>query len=61
MLHGARGDAWGMGGVAVPVARQGAVVLVIDAPFARRDKSRPLSFTARDSIDQVQLIIDLQR
>jgi dienelactone hydrolase len=61
MLHGAPGDAWGMGGVAVPVARQGAIVLVIDAPFARRDKNQPLSFTARDSIDQVQLIIDLQR
>ena len=61
MLHGAPGDAWGMGGVAVPVARRGAIVLVIDAPFARRNKNEPLSFTPRDSVDQVQLIIDLQR
>lgn len=61
MLHGAPGDAWGMGGVAVPVARQGAIVLVLDAPFARRDKDDPLSFTPRDSVDQVQLIVDLQR
>ncbi|HJU69663.1 MAG TPA: acetylxylan esterase [Gemmatimonadaceae bacterium] len=61
MLHGAPGDAWGMGGIAVPVARQGAIVLVLDAPFARRDKNNPLSFTPRDSIDQVQLLVDLQR
>ena len=61
MLHGAPGDAWGMGGVAIPVARHGAIVLAIDAPFARRNKNEPISFTPRDSVDQVQLIIDLQR
>jgi dienelactone hydrolase len=61
MLHGAPGDAWGMGGIATPVARHGAVVLVINAPFARRDKDNPLSFTPRDSAEQVQLIVDLQR
>jgi dienelactone hydrolase len=61
MLHGAPGDAWGMGGIAMPVARHGAVVLVINAPFARRDKDNPLSFTPRDSAEQVQLIVDLQR
>lgn len=61
MMHGAPGDAAGMGGVAVPFARQGAIVLALDAPFARRDKNNPLSFTARDSVDQVQLIVDLQR
>ena len=61
MLHGAPGDAAGMGGIALPVARQGAIVLSLDAPFARRDKSNPLSFTSRDSIDQVQLMVDLQR
>ena len=61
MLHGAPGDAWGMGGVAIPVARQGAIVLVLDAPFARRDKNNPLSFTPSDSVDQVQLLVDLQR
>ena len=61
MLHGAPGDAWGMGGVAIPVVRQGAIVLVLDAPFARRDKNNPLSFTPSDSVDQVQLLVDLQR
>ena len=61
MLHGAPGDAWGMGGIAMPVARHGAIVLVLNAPFARRDKDDPLSFTPRDSAEQVQLIIDLQR
>jgi uncharacterized protein len=61
MLHGAPGDASGMGGVAIPIARHGAVALAIDAPFARRNKDEPLSFTPRDSVDQVQLIVDLQR
>ena len=61
MLHGAPGDAQGMGGIAIPLARQSAIVLVLDAPFARRDKNDPLSFSARDSVDQVQLIVDLQR
>jgi dienelactone hydrolase len=61
MLHGAPGDAWGMGGIAMPVARHGAIVLVLDAPFARRDKDNPLSFTPGDSVDQVQLLVDLQR
>ena len=61
MLHGAPGDAEGMDGLATPVAHHGAIVLVLDAPFARRDKNHPLSFTPRDSVDQVQLIVDLQR
>ena len=61
MLHGAPGDAAGMGGMATPVARHGAIVFVLDAPFARRDKNNPLAFTPSDSVDQVQLIIDLQR
>ncbi|MDQ4080948.1 MAG: acetylxylan esterase [Gemmatimonadota bacterium] len=61
MMHGAPGDAWGMSGIAMPVARHGAIVLVINAPFARRDKDNPLSFTPRDSAEQVQLIVDLQR
>jgi dienelactone hydrolase len=60
VLHGAPGDAAGMGGIAVPLARQGAVVLALDAPFARRDRNTPLSFTPRDSVDQVQLMVDLQ-
>lgn len=61
VLHGAPGHAAGMGGLSVPLARQGAVVFALDAPFARRDKDNPLSFSERDSVDQVQLMVDLQR
>ena len=61
MLHGAPGDAAGMAGLATSVARHGAIVLVLDAPFARRDRNNPLAFTPRDSADHVQLIVDLQR
>jgi hypothetical protein len=37
-----------------------AVVIVLDAPFARRE-GPPLDFTPRDSAEQVQLVIDLRR
>ena len=44
-------------------ARAGAVVLLIDAPFARpgRRKGPPLSFTPRDRDEHIQLIVDLRR
>ena len=42
------------------IASHGAVVIAIDAPFARRGGA-PLSFTERDSAEQVQLITDLRR
>jgi dienelactone hydrolase len=61
VMHGAPGDAAGMEGVSMPIAHHGAVVLAIDAPFARRDRNNPLSFTPRDSADQVHLMLDLQR
>jgi dienelactone hydrolase len=61
VLHGAPGDARGMGFASEPVARAGAVVLAVDAPFARRDPQKPLSYTERDSADVVQYIVDLQR
>jgi dienelactone hydrolase len=61
VLHGAPGDARGMGFAAEPVARAGAVVLTLDAPFARRDPGKPISFTPQDSADVVQYIVDLQR
>jgi len=41
------------------LARAGAVVLAIDAPWVRRG-GRP-DFTPRDSVEQVQLIRDLRR
>jgi len=61
LMHGAPGSAERMRGFAIPVARHGAVVVAIDAPFARRNPDDPLSITPRDSADQVQLMVDLQR
>ncbi len=61
LLHGAPGDAAGMEGVAGPLARAGAVVLTIDAPFARRDPQAPITLTAQDSAETVQYVVDLQR
>jgi dienelactone hydrolase len=61
VLHGAPGDAAGMGFAAEPLADAGAVVLTIDAPFARRDKEKPIAFTPQDSVDAVQYVVDLQR
>jgi dienelactone hydrolase len=45
---------------AAELARLGAVVIAIDAPFARRS-GEPLAFTRRDRDDQIQLIVDLRR
>jgi cephalosporin-C deacetylase-like acetyl esterase len=61
-MHGAPGDAAQSverGGLSA--AAHGAVVIAIDAPWARRG-APPLAFDAAvDSADQVQLIVDLQR
>jgi len=48
---------------AVAYARMGAVVLLIDAPFARRADGldMPLTFTEQDRQEQIQLIVDLRR
>lgn len=47
------------------LARTGAVVLLIDAPFARRMRAdsaaQPFTFTEQDRDEQVQLILDLRR
>jgi predicted esterase len=60
--HGAPGNAQGMTRIALPVAERGAVVLAMDAPWARTNTGiRLLSFTPEDSAAQVQLIVDLQR
>ncbi|MVM33769.1 prolyl oligopeptidase family serine peptidase [Spirosoma sp. HMF4905] len=42
------------------IARHGAVVVALDAPFARRS-GEALTFTPQDSSEQVQIIVDLQR
>ena len=49
-----------MVGIGLDHAARGAVVLAIDAPFARRGGD-PFVFSPRDSLEQVQLIKDLQR
>ena len=60
LQHGLPGNAQQMTGEGVLLARQGAVVVALDAPFARRGGS-PLRFTEADSAEQVQLMTDLQR
>ena len=48
---------------AVAYARRGAVVLLIDAPFARRagGLANAVTHTEQDRREQIQLIIDLRR
>ena len=60
LMYGGNGDVTGMRATADLLARHGAVVITIDAPFARR-AGQPLDFTARDSAEQVQHMKDLQR
>ena len=58
--HGLPGNAQQVAGEAVALARRGAVVVALDAPFARRG-GPPVRFTEADSAEQVQLMTDLQR
>jgi hypothetical protein len=60
LQHGMPGDAAQMTGVGVVLARHGAVVVALDAPFARRGGSS-MRFTETDSAEQVQLMTELQR
>jgi dienelactone hydrolase len=60
LQHGMPGSAEQTRAWAMTLARHGAVVLSLDAPWARRD-GPPVSFTPQDSADQVQLIVDMQR
>lgn len=48
---------------AVTYARMGAVVLLIDAPFARPEHgdAEALTYTEQDRREQIQLIVDLRR
>lgn len=59
--HGAPGNSDNLGPRGVYFARKGAVVVGIDAAFARRNSREPLSFTVRDSVEQVQTIVDYRR
>ena len=59
-MHGMPGNARNVAAPSERFARRGAVVIAIDAPGSRRP-GQPLDFTPRDSADQVQLMVDLQR
>ncbi len=59
--HGAPGNSDNLGPRGNFFAKKGAIVIGIDAAFARRNFREPLSFTVRDSVEQVQTIVDLRR
>jgi hypothetical protein len=60
LMHGLPGNASSMTGLAQSYARHGAVVIAIDAPFARRE-GPALRFADQDRAEQIQVIKDLQR
>lgn len=60
LMHGLPGTARNVMVQGQQLAELGAVVIAIDAPFARRD-GQPLRFTNADRAEQIQLIKDLQR
>lgn len=60
VMHGLPGTARDFTGLGENYARNGAVVIAIDAPFSRRTGPQ-LTFTALDRVEQVQIIKDLQR
>jgi dienelactone hydrolase len=60
LMHGMPGTARQMTGYGQVLAEHGAVVIAIDAPFARRG-GPPVRHTVADRDEQVQLIKDLQR
>ena len=59
--HGAPGSSATSDGFGIDYARRGALVVAIDAAFARRDPQAPLSFTPRDSVEQLQTLLDYRR
>ena len=60
LMHGMPGNARGMAALGRQLAGHGAVVIAIDAPFARRG-GPPVRFSTEDRAEQIQLIKDLQR
>ena len=60
LMHGMPGNARVMAALGQLLADFGAVVIAIDAPFARRS-GPPVRFSAEDRAEQIQLIKDLQR
>jgi dienelactone hydrolase len=60
LQHGLPGSKEDVALDAEDLAGLGAVVIAIDAPFARRSGA-PIAFTRRDRKEQIQLIVDLRR
>lgn len=60
LMHGGPGNARQMAGQGQALAEHGAVVIAIDAPFARRGGAW-VRFSTEDRAEQIQLIKDLQR
>jgi dienelactone hydrolase len=60
LMHGLPGSASAMAGLAQSYARLGAVVVAIDAPFARR-AGPALRFTDQDRAEQIRVVKELQR
>ena len=61
LMHGHPSKASDMTGIAQNYAQYGAVVIAIDAPFARRAGGAMTMIPQLDSAEQVQAIKDLQR
>jgi dienelactone hydrolase len=60
LMHGMPGNASQLAGYGTGLAGDGAVVIAIDAPFARRT-GQAVRFIEADRAEQIQLIKDLQR
>src|SRR5688572_20947142 len=60
LMHGMPSTARAMAGMGQLLAEYGAVVIAIDAPFARR-AGQAVRFSTEDRAEQIQLIKDLQR
>ena len=60
LMHGMPGNARQMAGHGQALSQSGAVVIAIDAPFARRS-GPPVRYSTGDRAEQIQLIKDLQR
>ena len=60
LMHGMPGNATQLAGYGTGLAGDGAVVIAIDAPFARRS-GPSVRFIDEDRDEQIQLIKDLQR
>ena len=63
LMHGLPSDRTEMAGYAMAFAQLDAVVITIDAPFARPENAgrEPLVYAVQDRDEQIQLIVDLRR